>query len=83
MRPYPHDAQPGPQLNVNVKLRAVGAAKRWVVALMLSVVLSPIDVHGARFLEARHSVGHQVVKPQVEHLQAREYSCPRRGLPNF
>ena len=69
------------ELGYNVELRVGRAAKSWVVALALCVVLQPINVHRARPLEARHAVGHhdQVVKPQVAHLQARDLNqYPRR-----
>jgi hypothetical protein len=47
------------------------------VALALRDVLPPVDVHLARPLEAGYTVRHQVVEPQVAHLQPRDLVDPQ------
>ena len=47
------------------------------MALALRDVLPPVDVHLARPLEAGYTVRHQVVEPQVAHLQPRDLVDPQ------
>ena len=78
----PGEHHPVPQLRHHIQFRVARAAERRVMALALRVVLPPVDVHRARPLEAGHPIRHEIVEPQVAHLQPRNLidpQAPQRG----